>query len=177
MPFDFFQIPEIVGTEGGMSAVYGAPVDWFTTIEEAPASGSAAGDTATIADAHTFVSTPTAHGWLKFVVVPGKEGNFKVAREGEYPNQKTKTTFVAQMVGLSAAQVEFAKQSKNRRFIFLIADGNCGNESYWNIGCKCRPVIITQSDYDSETNIWTIAGEAMCEPALYTDVTTIPLEA
>jgi hypothetical protein len=175
--FDFFQIAEVVGTEGGISLGYLAPTDWFTTIEEAPSTGTNAGDTATIADAHTFVSSPTAHGWLKFQVIPGKEGNFKMATEGEYPNQKTKTSFMLQMVGLNAAQVEFAKQSKNRRFIALIADGNCGNESYWNIGCKCRPVILTQNDYDSDTNIWTVSGEAMCAPALYTDTATIPLEA
>lgn len=176
MPFDFFQIPEVTGTEGGISAVYLAPVDWFTTIEEAPATGTAAGETATIADAHAFTNSP-AHGWLKMKVIPGKEGNFKMAKEGEYPNQKNKTSFTAQMVGLSATQVEFAKQSNNRRFIALVADGNCGAEKYWNIGCKCRPVILTQNDYDSETNIWTVSGEAMCAPAHYTDTATIPLES
>lgn len=161
--FAFFQVSEVENKEGGIYQLYLAPVSWFDDISEPPTSGSA-GATATVTTDHDFA---TGYGWLQFTLIANKEGNLKVEADGEYPNQKTKTSFDGQLMGLSAEQLEFMKQSKNTRFIGLIKDGNCGDHTVYQVGCECKPLFLKCS-WSSEDNIFHITGEAMCDLAVYT---------
>jgi hypothetical protein len=176
MVFDFFPIAEVEGTEGRVHELYLAPIAWFGTIQETDAT-VAAGDTATIDTAHVFAGTPTPdHGWLSLSLLANNEGVFKLETEGDYPNQKVKTTAEGNLIGLTATQVELLKQGKNTKWLAMVKNGACGASQFWQIGCKCNPVILKGS-YSSEDNIFKIMLEAKCEPSFYDVAGALPLEA
>lgn len=177
MVFDFFPIDEVEGTEGRVHDLYLAPLAWFATVQEPTNTPTNAGDTVTIDAAHVFVGTPTpTHGWLELKLVTNKEGVFKFDTEGEYPNQKVKTTAEGNIIGLTAAQVELLKKGKNTKWLAMLKNGACGEGQFWQIGCKCNPTIL-KGAYSSEDNVFKVTLEAGCEPTLYDVAGALPLES
>lgn len=161
-------------TQAGLgSTLCIALLDHFDSLKEAPTTGTAAGDTATITDTHTFKTVGgKAMGFIKIPLMATNTGKYDMKSEGEFPSEKTVSSFEGVAVGLSAEQVEWIRGLKGQNCIVLVRDAECGNGRFVQIGCDCKPVESLKFEWSSEDNKLKIMGKAECELKDYKGVIT-----
>lgn len=129
----------------------------FTTIAKAPATGTAAGDTAVIVADHVFKATK---GWTKQYITLDSN-MLKAAIVGERDGRGVKITFEGFHPGNKAKALEFARVVKNLGLIMLVPDAD---GTYIQVGSEGLPVELA-ADYDSGKlsggrRGFTVKGEA-----------------
>jgi hypothetical protein len=113
----------------------------FATIAKAPKTGTKAGDTAIIADNHTF---KTDKGFVK-VYLTLDSNQLKADIVGERDGRGLKIAFEGFHPGNKAAVLEFARVVKNLGLIMLVPDAD---GTYLQVGGEGLPVELAPS-YDS----------------------------
>lgn len=157
------QPTEVFPQNPGLSKLFIGDVDDFTTIQT-PTAG-------VISTAHV---APAGQGFYELPLVLGKEGKFVNDSVGEYPSQKTKSGGDFSFVGLSIEQVENIEKLKGKKLIAILQNGNCDSPTKWQVGCDCRPAVLSEWKFDSDTNILMFKIEAYCPLRKYT-AATIPM--
>lgn len=174
MAFDYLALSPVGGkNKPGMSEVFVAPKSWFTTIAEAPLTGTVAGETVTITDDHVFAS---GKGFIKLPV------NTRVTKlTGESGGEAGSATETwrceAKIKGLKAETIEFNTFAIDDEWIVLIKSGDCQDDSVMQLGCECNGAEMkytfdsgTQRDGSKE---FTITFESLCNPNKYEGEITI----
>jgi hypothetical protein len=145
-------------TPGLLGYVYVAREDAFSSIAKAPKTGTTPGETAIIADNHTFKDA--TDGWAK-VYITLDSNQLKAAIVGERDGRGLKITFEGFHPGNKANTLEFARIVKNLGLIMLVPDAD---GTYIQVGAEGLPVELAP-DYDSAKlssgrRGFTVKGEA-----------------
>lgn len=172
------QPTRVQAKEPGMGGyLWIADVDMFNVIQKPlPVfTGTVAGDEATITGTHTFKTGmgPATNGWIRIPLIPTNSGKFMSKRDGEFPSEKTVSSFEAQAVATNATQLEMLRRFKGKNIIALVQDAECNGETVYQIGCECKPCDGLKFEIDSETNIVKLTGSAQCDLAVYTGTITL----
>lgn len=152
-------------TQSGMgSTLCIALLDHFDSLKEAPTTGTAAGDTATITDTHTFKTVGgKAMGFIKIPLMATNNGKYDMKTEGDNPAApKFVSSFEGMAVGLEPAQIEWIQALKGQNCIVLVRDAECSSGVFMQIGCDCKPVEALTFEWSSDNNQLKIAGKAEC---------------
>jgi len=166
----FFQNTGFKKGTPGMSKIFVAPVSFFTAtgIPEPPATGTSAGETATIDPADfTFVASK---GWidLKNDLYKGSELDFK--SEGDPSAPSLMSEIKGRSNGLTAAQVEQYRDFLGEPLIAVIQDGDCKTNEWKVLGCDCNHAYLSFESKSgtkggSDAKSFSFSIKAMCAPA------------
>jgi hypothetical protein len=128
-------------TPGLLGYILTAREDDFLLIAKAPKTGTTAGETAIIADTHTFKPTK---GWTKqYITLDSNQ--LKADIVGERDGRGVKVSFEGFHPGNKAEVLEFARVVKNLGLIMLVPDAD---GTYLQVGAEGLPVELAPS-YDS----------------------------
>lgn len=150
MAYEFFQETpanvDFSADSGYGTQVFFRELQKFTSIAEAPNTGTEEGETRIITDDHTF---PVDEGFIK---ASGHQsgGEMEAQSQGE-------AGFLGQMpykhkvflVGDKAALRERVENMKNRPFIMIFKDPNCQDTRMLQLGCGCDPAIVSDAKFMS----------------------------
>lgn len=151
---------EVAARDTGISKLFIAAIADLLVIQT---------DTAgVVSTAHT---ASAGQGFYDIPLIPGKEGSLKTELSGDFPSQKTKVMGSFNATGLSIEQVQHIQAMKGKTLLAIVQDGDCANPKKWQIGCDCKPAIMTKAAFDSETNILALEFEAQCSLKQYTAAT------
>lgn len=174
----FFQNTGYQKGKPGMSKVFVAPVDFFDVngIPEPPATGAAAGDTATIDPADFVFKTGKGFIDLKNDLFKGSELDWK--SDGEPSAPGIMAEIKGRSNGQTAAQIEQFCDLLGVPLIVVVQDADCKTNEWKGIGCDCDHAFMavegksgTKGGSDAKGTSFSI--KAACAP--YTFTVSAPL--
>lgn len=120
-----------------------APRSWFNVLQEAPDTGTVAGETKIITATHTFTA---GKGFVDITLYRDGsegEGDFK----GDPGFNVPEYTYKGLIVGDHAEVTELVEEIANQGLIVLIKDPKCASTRHIQLGCKCDPAIMTAGKF------------------------------
>jgi len=151
---------EVAARDTGVSKLFIAAIADLLSIQT---------DTAgVVSTAHT---ASAGQGFYEIPLIPGKEGKLTTDTPGEYPSQKNVVMGSFNAVGLSIEQVQHIQAMKGKTLLAIVQDGDCGSPKKWQVGCDCKPAIMTKAAFDTDTNILVLEFKAECSLKQYTAAT------
>lgn len=163
----YFQPVKKLNSVSGYSTLLAAPKSFFDTISTPPATGTTAGQTATVVVDHEFLALK---GFLQ-IKTTTKGVQLKGKSSGESGAKRHDWDVTGEIAGLTAAQLEFLKDGVNDEWIILIKDGDCAANEYIGVGCNCQGAEMDY-EFDSGTlkdgsKIIKTMFKAFCLPYKY----------
>ena len=148
MAFNFFKEDATLvkfGDNPGNSNFQFAPVSWFNVLQEAPATGTVAGETKIITATHTFT---VGKGFIDITLYregSEGEGDFK----GDPGFNVPEYTYKGLIVGDHAEVSELVEEIANTGLVVLIKGPKCNDTRRIQLGCKCEPAIMTAGKFST----------------------------